>query len=107
MLGSYDKEYLHTTKALQIDSTFVQTFPNMTIEDWGFGLEFKSKPAEKIRNIKSIFNWRQLMNGDKQSCLMHDSTSTTNEVGFHYCKFCNDLEFEYTTDYTIRMVQSN
>jgi hypothetical protein len=47
------------------ESTFVQTFPNMTIEDWEFGLEFKSKPAEKIQNIKSIFNWGQLMNGDK------------------------------------------
>ncbi len=103
----------HSTKQMwkfenrNTESTFVQTFPNMTIEDREFGLEFQSKPSEKIRNIKSIFNWGQLMNGDKQSCLMHDSTSTTNEVVFHYCKFSNDLEFEYTTDYTVRMLQSN
>ena len=103
----------HSTKQMwkfenkNTESSFVQTFPNMTIEDWEFGLEFKSKPAEKIRNIKSIFNWGQLMNGDKQSCLMHDSTSITNEVVFHYCKISTDLEFEYTTDYTIRMLQSN
>ena len=88
------------------ENIFVQTFPNMTIEDWEFGLEFQRKPAEKIRN-KSIFNWGQLMNGDKQSCLVHDSTSNTNEVVFHYCKISNDFEFEYTTDYTIRMLQSN
>jgi hypothetical protein len=97
----------HSTKQMwkfenkNTESTFVQTFPNMTIEDWEFGLEFQSKPAEKIRNIKSIFNWGQLMNGDKQSCLMHDSTSTTNGVVFKYCKISTDLQFEYTTHYTM------
>nr|CAH0108932.1 unnamed protein product [Daphnia galeata] len=66
----------------------------------------KSQPKRRVRPPK-IQEIAKLMNGDKQSCLMHDSTSTTNEVVFHYCKFSSDLEFEYTTDYTIRMLQSN
>jgi hypothetical protein len=73
----------HSTKQMwkfenkNTESTFVQAFPNMTIEDWEFRLEFQSKPAEKIRNIKSIFNWGQLMNGDKQLALQTKSFSTT------------------------------
>jgi hypothetical protein len=88
----------HSTKQMwkfenkNTESRFLQTFTNITIEDWEFGLEFKSKPADPIQNIRTIFNWGQLANGDKKLCLFNDDTSM--EVTFYDCIISTYLEFE-------------
>ncbi len=83
----------------------MKIFPNITIDDWEFGLEFKGKPADRIQNLRTIFNWGQLQNGDKKLCLYNEDNSM--EVTFYDCIVSTNLEFEYATDYTIRKLQSN